>query len=1630
MLHYRYFFVIFLSGTCILSVSSRYCLQSWITGDFPVAISIKPGFTKTETTIGVKSVNVSWDFDLSEKFHDKKVKGVPDYPKALKQGTVEYTAVRNSYKGKVKIKVTIDYAKLQKEKCPSGSFQILSETPTRSRVLFTNDEPVNVVFLAYNGTSWMQDALWSSRDFCMERMTPGSTYQLCIAPEDCQNSWNCKTFTTFTDKSWSPWLYDLKVSIEGKDYNWIQLSWAPPKIKRPMSPPVGYIIRVINQKNCLEQVIHYQAPWITETESHHITNRSYNLTLNDGCSWKIITPTEGKLDGYWPDFPGSRRSTWVGGWNTAEIDEQGPIGLFAITIDKLQRDEKYHFEIYPVVYPNVNAVILPTKITAETSAKYSGVDIEPRRDDVKINSRSYTNFLVSEIGARSIHCEQQNPVYKNGAGDRLCNKSDNFVINDLVIPLTPSAMYRIVIGSVQKVFQIPASYIPFRPKIKGIALSSNLISLKLLNLDPTVKNPPAFITRICQVDKDTNCRKEPLYVEVVGSYSLYEGRSVWQHDPLDNSFNLNAHINGTTRQNLFVLLYAYFGDKEVQLYKTEVETRKPSCKNWCIWPAGDWSNTKGRAFGVYESSFTRYSKDGHRCSNRCLPLQEAIDGESGCTYGKSNKDLCDIPVCSEVAPIGCVTDTEYKAGTTWINVEWKNPREPVNPAPNYVVLVTTDSKAEPCRVFGDNTKTAKLPPFIQNVVRSCSREPMAKLLPQSPLNITDLAQNTTYDVLIIPYLADGRLGAVLEKSWTTRLAPPCQVENVQIKTNGTNVTLKWKTKLTRVCGLPTSLLVNISNAVTPIQLPEASQNVSFEHPFEFCHNYTWQFQFENSAGRIIYPQNITTSTKYPDIVKTVPTIFYRSPNLGASYTSHHRFCEYIYALQWGVWPSINKCEINPNNSLSGNTIILPPLEEGLVYMFNARVQPPIGQFDCGRTSFASNWSETLIFYTKTSKSEVKTHNKTVTAYISKTKEEDAENFGCLLPQTEYSGQNQFRYVEDNTPAQTGNTSVCIIVDWIVEAKSASSILGYILEIDRQGNNSCRIIWIPCRDCFQGSSLSNVIPEVTEAINQIEFSCLGSQSGLLKNAERLNTPLYKGTTRLLMGFQSTSYPDDNFHGVVKAYAVKMGSLHLIMEQTWQTNAQVLLARTRMHIVIAAFLVSISILAIVVLIVVKWKRKVVRRDQYMKELSKDEVESGVRESAKKFQSKLVTRLKKAPSPIQLSNFTETVAKYAEDEYAILRDEYKTCVNYSAAQQEEKGLTMEAGVHPENRLRNRYKNICPYDQNRLQLHKEYALQDLYQEPIDIPNVEPIGLIAMSDYVNASVIPSSPPHHKIFPMTGKSGSKGPSAYIAAQAPKKHTVGLFWQAIWDSEVRIIVMLTRLIERDKEKCCPYWPRKQTNEKENASETNKNVLCSETYGNISVTLQSSESGICYIRRVLTIRNTADQNSVPRRIYQLQMTSWDDFMVPRKDDFYIFVKRYWDDLACLNSHSGVPVMVHCSAGVGRTGTFIAIDMLARYIRDLMASEERNCLMNGKEDMESTLNESIYANLTDSGKSIVLQNRSALAKCSSNIDVFQTVLWIRSQRMKAVEQDIQYIFIFDFLSYYIQNLTGEAEVFDDNV
>lgn len=78
---------------------------------------------------------------------------------------------------------------------------------------------------------------------------------------------------------------------------------------------------------------------------------------------------EGQLDGYWPDFPGSRRQTWVQGWNRADVDEQGPLGIFAVSIEDLRPETLYYFVITPIFYLDVNTLAESTSIEARTSSR-------------------------------------------------------------------------------------------------------------------------------------------------------------------------------------------------------------------------------------------------------------------------------------------------------------------------------------------------------------------------------------------------------------------------------------------------------------------------------------------------------------------------------------------------------------------------------------------------------------------------------------------------------------------------------------------------------------------------------------------------------------------------------------------------------------------------------------------------------------------------------------------------------------------------------------------------------------------------------------------------------------------------------------------------------------------------------------------------------------------------------------------------------------------------------------------------------------------------------------------------------------------------------------------------------------
>ncbi|XP_027593033.2 receptor-type tyrosine-protein phosphatase eta [Pipra filicauda] len=205
--------------------------------------------------------------------------------------------------------------------------------------------------------------------------------------------------------------------------------------------------------------------------------------------------------------------------------------------------------------------------------------------------------------------------------------------------------------------------------------------------------------------------------------------------------------------------------------------------------------------------------------------------------------------------------------------------------------------------------------------------------------------------------------------------------------------------------------------------------------------------------------------------------------------------------------------------------------------------------------------------------------------------------------------------------------------------------------------------------------------------------------------------------------------------------------------------------------------------------------------------------------------------------------------------------------------------AGVHqpkfaaelPENRGKNRYNNVLPYDISRVKLSNESS--------------------GTGDYINANYIP---------------GYNSKKAFIAAQGPLPNTIDDFWQMIWEKNIYSIVMLTKCMEQARTKCEQYWPDKQ----------------SKTYGDIMVTMVSE-----IVLPEWTIRDfTVEKSNTPEShtVRQFHFTSWPDHGVPETTDLLIDFRHLVHQY---NSQNPVdsPTLVHCSAGVGRTGTFIAIDRL---------------------------------------------------------------------------------------------------------
>ncbi|XP_060557616.1 receptor-type tyrosine-protein phosphatase epsilon-like, partial [Ruditapes philippinarum] len=204
-----------------------------------------------------------------------------------------------------------------------------------------------------------------------------------------------------------------------------------------------------------------------------------------------------------------------------------------------------------------------------------------------------------------------------------------------------------------------------------------------------------------------------------------------------------------------------------------------------------------------------------------------------------------------------------------------------------------------------------------------------------------------------------------------------------------------------------------------------------------------------------------------------------------------------------------------------------------------------------------------------------------------------------------------------------------------------------------------------------------------------------------------------------------------------------------------------------------------------------------------------------------------------------------------------------------------------HISNRGKNRYKDMYAYD------HTRVILDDDCEPGDDIHG----------GYINACYI---------------DGYEKVKKFVASQGPTKNMVDDFWRMVWQLKSDKIVMLTNLIEMGTTKCLQYWPKEEDGETE----------C--TFGDIVIRLLEIEKFLDYNIRVFEVTKNGEES---RRIRQFHFKSWPDKDVP--DSTWCLV-NFWRVVDTNIASNAGPIVVHCSAGVGRTGTFIGLDNLVNQAR----------------------------------------------------------------------------------------------------
>ncbi|PNH12804.1 Protein-tyrosine-phosphatase PTP1 [Tetrabaena socialis] len=296
-------------------------------------------------------------------------------------------------------------------------------------------------------------------------------------------------------------------------------------------------------------------------------------------------------------------------------------------------------------------------------------------------------------------------------------------------------------------------------------------------------------------------------------------------------------------------------------------------------------------------------------------------------------------------------------------------------------------------------------------------------------------------------------------------------------------------------------------------------------------------------------------------------------------------------------------------------------------------------------------------------------------------------------------------------------------------------------------------------------------------------------------------------------------------------------------------------------------------------------------------------------------------------------KTEALLANDQ-ALLSQEYNSLLECESAVG-----TVEAAEQSSNAGKNRYVNVLPFDFNRVKISGEDG----------------------QDYINASLVQSA-------------SQETPNwCYIAAQGPLASTVDDFWKMVFENRASILIMLTRTVENNHIKCADYFNQRP-------GETAK-------FGAYRVTTTDvQEVSPDITKRTLQLKLYTVRTQEVHEVTHYHYHRWPDFGVPEATDpIRRLVRILWQSRSQQQT-----TVVHCSAGIGRTGTLMAIDVI---LRRLWAMVEEGTPAPA-EDVKAAL------------------------------DLPAVVLALRKQRKGMVQTLEQYYFCYEALLHEMQDSIGREE------